>query len=85
MAAELAAQPVQLLGLELLAALGHELGVRVVDRPRLGALARGDGAPLLEEVVARQEARDVAGGEDDGVVGEAEHALRPESSERLRI
>ena len=48
----------------LLAALADELGVRVVGRPRLAALAARDREPLLGQVGAREVVREVRGGED---------------------
>ena len=73
MAAALLAEPRELLGLVALAALANELGVRIVGRPRLGALAADDPQPLLREVRARKMVGQVGGREDQGAVGKGKH------------
>ena len=71
MPAALGAQPIELLALVPLAAIADEIGVRVVGRPRLRALAARDREPLLRQVRAGEMVGEVRGREDQRAVSEA--------------
>ena len=74
MAAALGAQPIQLLALVSLSAIADEIGVRVINRPRLATLAARDRQPLPEEIEqAGEPIRDVACCENDPAVDGPEH------------
>ena len=73
MAAALLAQPRELLGLVALAPLADELGVRIVGRPRLRALAAGDSEPLLRQMRAGKVIGEIGGREDQSAVGKGKH------------
>ena len=73
MAAALLAHSRELLGLVAPAPLANELGVRIVGRPRLGALAADDAQPLLRKMRTRKMVGQVSGREDQGAVGKGNH------------
>jgi hypothetical protein len=77
MTAALQAESVELLALVSLSSRSDELGVWIVDRPGLAALATYDREPLLSQMLTAQERRQVGRREDNGAVGEREHLVRP--------
>jgi hypothetical protein len=68
-------QQIQLFPLVSLPAIPDEIGVRVIDWPRLGALTERDGASLLREVRAREMVGQVCGRENQGPIVETKHRL----------
>ena len=83
MAAALRAESRKLLVFVSLAALSDQVGVRVVGRPRLGALAADDAEPLLGQVRAGKVVGEVGGREDQRAVVEQEPRLLKAAFEQI--
>ncbi len=73
MAATLGAQPIQRLALVSVSPITDEIGVRVVDRPRLRTIAAGDRETLLREVCTGEMVGEVGGREDRRAVRKKKH------------
>src|SRR4051794_21815922 len=68
------AQASELFGLVAEPAVADELGIRIICRSRLRALAAGDRQALLRQVRAGEVVRQVGRGKDDGAVVESVHS-----------
>lgn len=71
--ATLGAQPIQLLALVSLSAIAYEIGVRVINRPRLATLAARDRTSLLRQVRTGEMVGQVRAREGQGAVSETKH------------